>query len=92
MHPTKYFYKTTQVKSKLITLNRFSFKLIPRTFLSEFSIFQNSKTSNYYNYQVGSFLQSFEHKLGREKPHPGIPLNKLDFTCQTVYGHMCVSA
>ena len=84
MHPTKLSYKTTQVKSKLRTLNRFSFKLIPRTLLFQFSIFQNTKTSNYCNDQVGSFLQSFDHKLGKEKCHPGVPLNKLDFTCQTV--------
>ena len=36
MQSTKYFYKTTQLKFKVITLNRVSFKLICRTFLIEF--------------------------------------------------------
>ena len=35
---------------------------------------------------------SCKHKLGNEKCHPGVPFNKLDVTCQTVYQHMSVSA
>ena len=70
MKTTKYFSKTTQVKFKLITLNRFSFKLICRKFLSEFSILKNTKKTNYRNDQYESSSQSFEHKLGNEEHHP----------------------
>ena len=35
---------------------------------------------------------SCKHKLPNEKRHPGVPFNKLDFTCQTVYWYICVSA